>query len=519
MSESNAFEIVMQQKMEAFQVEPAASDWQAIYDVLHPRKKRRIIWWWIPLIAALGAGIFWTYNEKTALQHTAMVATNADKKTAEEKQIVPTGSELQKKSLATERDNRSDNDAMAANQAGNDLSTQPSSGSTSTVSNHQASTPSSPNISQHQPSTRSNAIISKKQVSTSSNTNVSELQSSTRSNSTVSNHQASIATKSIRKNTSGTTEKQAGINPVMQSPEPAKQDPVQETQKTESPAIVTTAQAVPEAHSENKSDAVKKDSILMNTAAPSTKATIPVSNKTKRWIWGAYIGTGPNYVTEPLKMGARALSGAPDYSTGGNSGSRTYASSQEENGWHFAGGIVGEKKMGNNWLFTAGLGINSSTWKTSVERYKDSIYNGAFYSTTKVSEESNAFRLWMAELPLQFSNRIAGKKAGSLWWTIGINNQFRLSLQQKSSVDSTSGQSLSDSRTLTSTTRFYQPQFRLGLMYNHNGKVHWQLQPLFQYSFTGVYTPDISDKPVLASLQLQYRLFLQPKKEGKKQAK
>ena len=42
----------------------------------------------------------------------------------------------------------------------------------------------------------------------------------------------------------------------------------------------------------------------------------------------------------------------------------------------------------------------------------------------------------MAEVPLQFSNRIAGKKSGSLWWTIGINNQFRMKFTQQSVTDS-----------------------------------------------------------------------------------
>ncbi len=63
MSENNPFEINMQEKLDGFRIEPAASDWQAIYERLHPRNKRRIIWWWLPLVAALGAGIFWAYNK------------------------------------------------------------------------------------------------------------------------------------------------------------------------------------------------------------------------------------------------------------------------------------------------------------------------------------------------------------------------------------------------------------------------------------------------------------------------
>jgi hypothetical protein len=111
------------------------------------------------------------------------------------------------------------------------------------------------------------------------------------------------------------------------------------------------------------------------------------------------------------------------------------------------------------------------------------------------------------------------KKTGSLWWTIGINNQFRLKFIQQSVTDSLSGASMADSRVMTSSARFYQPQFRLGLMYNHNGKVHWQLQPLFQYTLTEVYASGGSDNTILTNLQLQYRLFLQGKNKGKKSSK
>jgi hypothetical protein len=125
----------------------------------------------------------------------------------------------------------------------------------------------------------------------------------------------------------------------------------------------------------------------------------------------------------------------------------------------------------------------------------------------------------MAEIPFQFSNHISGKKTGSLWWTIGLNNQFRIGLNQHTSKFSSSTAASTDRRSLSSSSRFYQPQFRAGLLYNHSGMVHWQLQPLFQYSLVGVYTNDIPDNTVLVNLQLQYRLFLQGNKEAKKTKK
>jgi len=58
-------EILMQEKMEGFRLEPSPSDWQAIYDRLHPGKKRRVIWWLLPLVAALIGGALWYSNTQT----------------------------------------------------------------------------------------------------------------------------------------------------------------------------------------------------------------------------------------------------------------------------------------------------------------------------------------------------------------------------------------------------------------------------------------------------------------------
>jgi hypothetical protein len=217
-----------------------------------------------------------------------------------------------------------------------------------------------------------------------------------------------------------------------------------------------------------------------------------------------------------MQGGLMADVSTPNSSSGG---SRTYTNTINNSGWHFSAGLATEKNLGKNWLFMAGLGINSGTWSVTAETYKDSLSPGSFNSTYKLSTIKTKNKLLMAEIPLQFSNRIAGKKSGSLWWTVGINNQFRLKYSQQSTTDSISGAPMADYRVMTSTARFYQPQFRLGLMYNHTGKVHWQLQPLFQYTLTGVYSSGGSDSPVLTNLQLQYRLFLQGKKNRKKSSK
>ena len=125
----------------------------------------------------------------------------------------------------------------------------------------------------------------------------------------------------------------------------------------------------------------------------------------------------------------------------------------------------------------------------------------------------------MAELPLQFSNKISGKNAGSLWWTIGLNNQFTINLSQKATFNNPLSSSLSDKKSLNSSTRFYQPQFRLGLLYDHTKAVHWQVQPLLQYSMLPVYKNGSSDDMQLTNLQLQFNLFFQGSKHAAKAKK
>jgi hypothetical protein len=519
MSENNQFEIVMQQKMDGFMVEPAPSDWQAIYDRLHPRNKRRIIWWWFPLIAALGAGFFWIYQPTT----TGGLTDNITAKSVLTSDSKDVSSPDKKQSAGSSIPNpQKENNAVQSESA------------------PLAITDNNRSDSENQPSDNSKTNITKNNRSVSSVFADNTTKRTTRKNTTyqsVQKENKAVVTRSSkgamesRKQTATTA---APVKTTLTEMKKAPSDPnrnattapienaaVDQNKNTttdpdknslvDQNKITTTGpdQTAPVDPNKNTTTGPDKDAVQTGKTS-----SIPVKTKANRWQWAGYIGAGPNYPSDPLSIGANALAAsAPDYNSGS---SITYTTNSRESGWHLAGGMMAEKKMGNNWKFSAGLGINSSTWTTKSEKFKDSVFSGAFSSTVKVSSEQHKNQLWMAEIPLQFSNRISGKKAGTLWWTIGMNNQFRLRLSQNTSKDSTSRTLSSDSRTLTSAARFYQPQFRAGLMYDHSGKMHWQLQPLFQYSMTGVYTKDIADNTVMANLQLQYRMFLQGKKESKK---
>ena len=497
MSENNPFEIVIQQKLEGFRVEPAPADWQAIYDRLHPRKNRRIIWWWFPLIAALGTGTFWAYHSSIKNPEAIVAAIP----------LVPDDKVLSDQKIDKSSPSIKDDKSSSSQQDEKDLSSAPKGGLNAAVVLHPAG-----------------------QIRASSNAKIpyTKIEDTRNKKSTPVN---------VRQ-TTALSAKDERLEVTGQATVPAKKENLQVTEnsnpiaaidKTDSPQTSKASIIVPliatapvekklnegeAAHIEEKKLAKDATTIIEEKKLAEEAATIPVKKKVSQWQWAAYLGAGPNYPADPISLMPTALAAnAPVYTSGS---SRTYTTASNDNGWHFSAGMMAEKKMGNNWLFSTGFGINSSTWKITTEKYKDSIFSGTLLSTNKIFTEKNNYQLWMAEIPLQFSNRIAGKKTGSLWWTIGLNNQFRLRLSRKSSTDSAQGNQISDRKSITSSARLYQPQLRLGLLYNHNARLHWQIQPIFQYSLAGVYPSGTSDNPVLVNLQLQYRLFLQGKKESGK---
>jgi hypothetical protein len=495
MSENNPFELVMQQKLEGFRIEPAPADWQAIYDRLHPRSKRRIIWWWFPLIAALGAGTFWAYHSNIN-SPAAIIAARP---------VVPDDKVLYEqqtdKASASIKEDKSSN----SQQGEKDPSSQNKGGINSAVALHQAD----------QIRASSNAKTPNTNIEDNRNkksTPVNVPQATALSAKDESPKMTGSATDPIKKENLQATK---NSNPSVAVD---KKDSPQTSKASITVPLITTAPVEKKsnegetANIEEKKPAKEAITILEEKKVAEEAATIPAKKKVLQWQWAAYLGAGPNYPVEPISLAKTAMAAnAPDYSSGS---SRTYITTSNNNGWHFSAGMTAEKKMGNNWLFATGIGMNSNTWKTIIEKYRDSVFNGSLSSSNKIFTEKNNYQLWMAEIPLQFSNRIAGKKTGSLWWTIGLNNQFRLGLNRKSSIDSVQGNQLSDRKSVTSTARFYQPQLRLGLLYNHDARLHWQIQPIFQYTLGGVYPSGTADNPVLVNLQLQYRLFLQRKNES-----
>ncbi len=480
MQENNGFDISIIEKMDGFTIEPSPADWQAIYGRLHPNKKRRAFWWWLPLIGLLTAGSVWLIMENNpGITPPADVSKNKPS-----------------------RQQNTDADPKATVMAGSPAL-------------HQ--TEISANEAVDKKATIPTSIPEKKKIDKkSSSASTKTRKAITKQRRAYNIHQTSVNPELIQDPaihnsvaTTGNTKQQYPFSEVTKNDSSGLQQyPVSAVTKNDSSSLLQQypSAVLPKndssARQQDSSDSLKKS--FASTA-------IPVKKKEMKWKFSVYIATGTNYPIDPLEIGPKALSSnAPDYNSGASGSSNTYKTLTDQQGWHTAAGVAVTKKLGKNWAYTTGLGISSSRWSTTIETYKDSIFNGGRF-TNKLGVESRQQKLWTAEIPLQFSNRIAGRKLGTLWWSIGLNNQFTLSSTQSS--DSIISTAMADLRSLHPDTRFYQPQFRLGLLYDYSGKVHWQFQPMAQYGLTSVYKNVSGNNPHLLQLMLQFNLFLSGKKE------
>ncbi|HEX5669355.1 MAG TPA: hypothetical protein VFX73_11160, partial [Chitinophagaceae bacterium] len=171
----------------------------------------------------------------------------------------------------------------------------------------------------------------------------------------------------------------------------------------------------------------------------------------------------------------------------GSVSSITTADGSTNQGLHYALGFTLERKL-KKMSFSFGLGIQSNTWSSTSTTYKDSIVNGSFFNRTQISNNSSNYAHIAMELPVMLNFRISGKKHSSYWFSTGLNNAVTLKLKQKTDVSMLqSNASYSQDNSLTSRASSYQPQFRIGFMYeNTQDRYHWQLTPFMQYGLNSM---------------------------------
>ncbi len=455
MPAENEFEKSIRQKLDSFEVVPQPADWQAVYEELHPAGKRRLIWWIVPLMLGLALCGVWLVNKK---QTSGKVPT------------------AQKIEIKTEAGREKNN--------GTDASTKHKE-PTSSIGVGLANTEAEKGNKETNGGLKAGGTIAKPNKAKS----VDVIEGKNKG-------AFSIA---------GTSTQASKLQATDESFELHAGTAVTHAMGEHKPIIVENFDANQLLHQRASFSAEKvmNDTSVAPPATPTIKST---------WKWGVYAGAGLNMVTEPNSSN-KSLA---DFSSGGvTSGgiSRVSNSVTTQSGWHVAAGVLTEKRWNKNWLLQAGAGFNYSTWASVTDIFVDSVMTtGGLYNTAMISKTNSNYQFWMAELPVQIANRIAGNKQSSIWWTAGINSQFALSLKEKSLRVSylSSVPGASETKSVTGSATLYQPQFRLGFMYDHASNMHWQLVPIMNYSLAHVF--DNSSNTNLLNLQLQFRMFLQNKK-------
>jgi hypothetical protein len=248
--------------------------------------------------------------------------------------------------------------------------------------------------------------------------------------------------------------------------------------------------------------------IVLTKDSPDSAAikNIPVKSKppVTGWRWGFYGGIGLLHPTSAIY----ATKSAPDNSFPGASGSSNRIELAHRNGVHGNAGLVLEKR-GRKFSFSTGIGMQYDHWSTDLDIYRDSMASGGM-STTLLSSNDFGYSMFGLELPLNFAFRIAGSEKNSFWIAPGFNNFFAFSLTEKltSATGGTGSFTGNATNSLNSRLAKYQPQVRLGLIYENGDR--WQVSPMVQYGLTPV---AISGEPELNMLhfQLQFRYFLMRK--------
>jgi hypothetical protein len=495
MRENNDMEILMQLKMEAFRMEPAPSDWLAIYEQLHPKKRKRFIWWWLPLAAGLSLfGAYWLIfegqNKSTPDQPQPIAeirSTLPSSRPQDSTQAVPAitdpkAGEANKGSVSVIADQRrtenlagSGSPALSRSSqvAGTDLKTPKAQAPGEAGSRRTTDPGKSAYFASTEPASSQNKP--KENLVTPIEPEVPV---------TPGTITGSRSETSVMRTDTLMLEKVPGTKPEDQQipADSLSQSAAASTQKETAPDQTTTAGS--------ETDSVRSDEPA--TAPAAKTSSIPrLSNHTEKgWYLGLYGGFGVNDPTKAMTMTKSAdLISAP---SSGNS--FTTVDNKDNSGLHFAFGLAIERKMKKMSLST-GLGLQLNSWSSNRTIYKDSIFPGSFFNRTLIGNSTVNYSHLAIEIPLIMNFKIAGKKQNSYWLNLGLNNAITLKLDRKSEPTVTLGNNSFSLDNTPADPSTYQPQLRLGLMYeNAQEGSHFQISPFMQYGLNNMTrsgTPDV----------------------------
>jgi hypothetical protein len=447
MPAENEFERSVQSMLDGLQVNPAPSDWQAVYEQLHPTKKRRIIWWWLPVLLALVVAGVWMRNEPSANSRPAVVGIG---NTAAKEQNPP----ISPAEINTEKEPSPANSASAnaadeeSKQAVNDRS-----------AIQQAAEVPAANALLHD--NIDHALVENKKqedLSSTSATNADTVDPAF----LIANGYSLTEPFHIK-----ASSHYAVPAASMFSPQP--------DHSTELPSLAASA------------------------ATPQLK-------KQRHWNWMLYAGAGINISASPLTM----TKASQDMSSGSPTNVTLVTQSQQSGGWHGSAGVLVQHALGRKWNLQIGAGFNYGTWHGNSQTYRDSFSTGpAVTYRSLVMTQAKSYNALMLEIPIHINYKLAGKKNNGWWLTAGLNNQFVLSVKEKNSTtQALQAGTSADPKSLTGSATTWQPQLRAGFVFDRQGKkTHWQLSPLANLTLPTFFKSSVDDMGI-HNIQLQFRYYL-----------
>lgn len=476
MPADKTFEEHMQQQLDALRIQPPASDWQQIHAALHPAKRRRIIWWWLPLAALLISGAIYLAKEPSGVARERrgeiVKAIGNDKKGITEKAI-------------------SNNEEAASNEImGNDRKAIKK----EAIGNIQERKGGNQNrnglILERQLST--GQAIKEKQLSgidVESNTATAEgKKSNVKSAFTTAATEKTTAQQVVQNNSF------ASDTALPQSSIAIQNDDEEVAHRMVEGLYATSMNPLPESHAPWP---WMKDTI----AAPTPRTTT-----TRKWQTGWWAALGSTRLSQTANFFGAAKAAA-DFSSN-NPGNVRYVSSRlDKNGQFFSAGLALRKPLGKRWAFSTGLGLGFQSWQVRMSVFADSILpTGSLYNRSLASASDQRYRMYSLQIPMLLEWRVLGKQEG-IWLQAGLNNQWLLKLQEKQTLATATQNftSISNSNDVTSKSYGWQPQLRLGLVYQWQSKtfIH-QMVPAVQLPLRSAFK---TDNRGLLNIQLQYNML------------
>lgn len=470
MPADKTFEEHMQQQLDALRIQPPASDWQQIHAALHPAKRRRIVWWWLPLAALLISGAIYLAKEpsgvaregrNTAAKQTVAISEKTavfNKEDKERKHNEPVGNDKEViTKLATE------NDAGEKPEVKNERQQQ----SLTTQRNTQ------------QPAGIYATSVAKK----------------------TSRHTSGFAKNTTAKIDVPTNEQTAEHNGIA----PADTVLPQSNYAILHDTAAITLRSLEGFHAD------AGNSLPQSTAPwPWMDEKIftpsPRISTHRKWQTGWWAALGSTRLSQTAILFGTEKAAA-DFSSN-NPGNVRYVSSRtEKNGQYFSAGWLLRKPMGKRWAFSTGLGAGLQSWQVSTSLFADSILpTGSLFNRSLTSTSDQQYRMLTLQVPMLLEWKLLGKQEG-IWLQGGLNNQLLLQLREKQNLATVSQNFASTSNTtnVASKANGWQPQLRLGLVYQWQSKtfIH-QMVPAVQLPLRSAFKTD--DRGLL-NIQLQYNML------------